>query len=72
MSGAASEANVLSEVQARRYGEFPEQVSDEQLQRFFAPSPDDRADIDRMRSEWSRLGYAVQVGTVRFLGRFVE
>ena len=72
MKGTTDGDGVLTEVQVRRYGQYPDQMSDEQLCRFFSPSSADQADINRMRSDWTRLGYAIQLGTVRFLGRFPE
>lgn len=48
---------------------FHADPSSEQLRRFFEFGPDERADIDGHRSDSGRLGYAVQLGSVRFLGR---
>ena len=62
----------LSDEQARRYGTFHGEPSPEQLRRFFEFAPADRADIDRHRSDTARLGYAVQLGCVRFLGCFPD
>ena len=62
----------LSDEQARRYGQFHAGPSPEQLRRFFEFGPDERADVDRHRSDSARLGYALQLGSVRFLGRFPE
>jgi hypothetical protein len=61
----------LSDDQARRYGRFTVEPSLEQLERFFTPSPAERIDIERRRSETAVLGYAVQLGTVKFLGTFL-
>ena len=62
----------LSDEQARRYGQFHAAPSPEQLRRFFDFGPDERTDIERHRSDRARLGYAVQLGSVRFLGRFPD
>ncbi|HVE46059.1 MAG TPA: DUF4158 domain-containing protein, partial [Acidimicrobiales bacterium] len=43
----------------------------EQLVRFFTLSPADLRRADRARSRSNRLGYVVQLATVRFLGAFL-
>ena len=62
----------LSDEQARRYGSFHGDPSPEQLSRFFGFGPAEQADIDRHRGDRARLGYAVQLGCVRFLGCFPD
>jgi TnpA family transposase len=62
----------LSQEQARRYGTFHGNPTPQQLHRFFEPGRAERADIDRQRSDRSRLGFAVQLGCVRFLGCFPD
>jgi len=46
--------------------------SAEQLSRFFSFGPADQEDIDRHSDDRARLGYAVQLGCVRFLGCFPD
>ncbi len=58
----------LSNEQARRYGSFHGDPSAEQLSRFFSFGPEEQGDINRHRDDRARLGYAVQLGCVRFLG----
>lgn len=62
----------LSDEQARRYGSFHGDPSAEQLSRFFSFGPEEQEDINRHRDDRARLGYAVQLGCVRFLGCFPD
>lgn len=62
----------LSDEQARRYGRYQGDPNPDQLERFFAFGDAELIDISRQRSDANRLGYAVQLGTVRFLGCFVD
>ena len=61
----------LSDVQAAGYGRFLGEPSREQLERFFWLNDADMARIGRRRRDATALGYAVQLGTVRFLGTFL-
>ena len=54
------------------FGRFPALVSDDELAEFFFLDDQDRRLIARRRRDSNRLGFAVQLGTVRYLGRFVE
>ncbi|MBA2346853.1 MAG: DUF4158 domain-containing protein [Solirubrobacterales bacterium] len=54
------------------YGRFSRELSEDELAGCFFFSDYDRARIADRRGPENRLGFAVQLGTVRFLGRFLE
>lgn len=61
----------LSDEQAARYGRYHADLSPEQFTRFFYLSPQDLRFLASYRRPHTRLGCAVQLGTLRFLGTFV-
>ena len=61
----------LSDEQAAAYGRFLGGPGREQLERFFWLNDADLARIGRRRRSATALGYALQLGTVRFLGTFL-
>ncbi len=58
----------LSDALAAAFGRFVGEPSQNDLERFFHLDDTDQELIGRSRDEHSRLGFAVEVGTVRFLG----
>ena len=54
------------------YGRFVGSVSELDLERFFSLNDDDLTIVGRRRGSANRLGFAVQLGTVRYLGGFLD
>lgn len=62
----------LSDEQAAVYGSFVGEPALAELERFFYLDDADRDLVAKRRSDSHRLGLAVQLGTVRAVGRFLE
>ncbi|MGH1349024.1 MAG: Tn3 family transposase [Nannocystales bacterium] len=62
----------LTDEQEAAYGGFSEPPSRSELERFFYLDDEARQMVDQRRGDHNRLGFGVQLGTVRMLGRFLD
>lgn len=62
----------LSDDQVLAYGGFPDGFTRAELERYFFLDDVDRALIEPKRRDHNKLGFAVQLATVRYAGRFLD
>ena len=62
----------LTDAQQRGYAKFDGNPSSDQLARFFHLDDTDKAFVRSRRGDHMRLGVAMQLGAVRFLGAFID
>ena len=60
----------LGDAQRARYGCFPDVVDEDDIARCFHLDERDQTVIEELRGAHNRLGFAAQLGTVRFIGAF--
>ncbi len=53
------------------YGCYPASLPEDQLNRYFNLDDKDKELINLCRRDYNKLGYAIQLTTVRFLGTFL-
>ncbi|GGD06144.1 Tn3 family transposase [Enterococcus wangshanyuanii] len=63
---------IMSKEQKQSFGSYAGLPSDEQLVKYFHLDDYDKSIIKTLRNDSTKIGFAVQLGTVRFLGTFLS
>ena len=58
----------LSAAERERWQRFPDTIPQDDLAAYFLLSDDDEREVNRQREPFNRLGYALQLCTLRYLG----
>jgi len=61
----------LTDEQHQTYARYPEKLTQDQLDKYFYLDDKDKELIDTRRRDYNKLGYALQLTSVRFLGTFL-
>ena len=59
---------LFTDAERKRLGGFPDRVSHEDLVTFYTLTRSDRAKVNRCADDAGRLGFALQLGSLRYLG----
>lgn len=62
----------LTKEQKLHYRNFPEDLTIEEIAKYFLLDNQAKTSIYRLREDHNRLGYALQLGTVKLLGTFLD
>jgi len=62
----------LTDEQYQSYATYPVTLAQDQLDKYFYLDDKDKELIDACRRDYNKLGYALQLTTVRFLGTFIS
>ena len=61
-------SSFLSAAERERWQRFPETIPQDDLAVYFLLSEDDEREVNRQREPFNRLGYALQLCALRYLG----
>ena len=62
----------LTKEQRLRYKSFPNDLTIDEIAKYFLLDNQEKNYIYRLREEYNQLGYAIQLGTVKLLGAFLD
>jgi len=61
----------LTDEQYQTYAKYPDALTPAQLDKYFYLDDKDKELINACRRDYNKLGYAIQLTTVRFIGAFL-